>query len=358
MLSLSYHYTFLPFFISLLVTYLVIKFMYPKIHNYVIKPVGPQVIHSGKIPRLGGFSIIICMILMSAIHYIYAEQEKYMIMLYFLVSFPVFIFGFCEDITQSISPTIRLLGSLFSAILLLFIFDLSISNINISLINKLFSYKFFSFTITILCIVYLIQSFNIIDGLNGLSLFSGILCFASVSVISFQLNDYQSFYSSILFIGILMGVLVFNFPFGKIFIGDSGAYVIGLLVSLSVLMLFKNNINVSSLVIAQILVYPSYELLRSCLRRMLVLKKSILFPDSFHLHSVFYKFNLSRLGYNPNKVNSITSLQLTFLQLFNCIYVSNFYDKENAALFGIILFIIFYEIIYYIVKKNTKSLSN
>jgi UDP-N-acetylmuramyl pentapeptide phosphotransferase/UDP-N-acetylglucosamine-1-phosphate transferase len=353
MLNLIILYILLPFFISIFTTYFIIKILHVQLSNFIRVPEGPQKIHYDNISRLGGLSIFITIIIMSPIHYLFGTQEREFILLVLLICTPIFFFGLWEDITQIVSPKLRLFGSFLSGVLLLLIFDLSIKSIGINSINFLFAYKYISFIFTSLCIVYLIQSFNIIDGLNGLSLFTGIISFASVSAITFQLNEFDDFFLPCFFISILLGVFFYNFPFGKIFIGDSGAYVVGLLVSLSVLFLVKNNTNLSPFVIVQILIYPSYELLRSFFRR-LVAGRSVFKPDTQHLHSVLYELNRAKLSCNLKKINAISSSQIIFLQILNFIYLINFYYDAKIIIVGIISFIFIYEIIYYNAKSKLR----
>ena len=127
----------------------------------------------------------------------------------------------------------------------------------------------------------------------------------------------------------------------------------GLLVSLSVLFLVKNNTNLSPFVIVQILIYPSYELLRSFFRR-LVAGSKVFKPDTQHLHSVLYKLNSTKLSYNLKKINAISSSQIIFLQILNFIYLINFYYDAKIIIVGIISFIFIYEIIYFNAKWKLK----
>lgn len=347
-------YALLPFFISAFSSYFNIKILHLKFDNYIKKPKGPQKIHDDNISRLGGLSIITTITIMSFIHYLYSDIEKDLILLCLLMSIPIFILGFWEDITQTVTPILRIFGSILSSILLISIFELCIKNVGIIEIQSLFNNKLFAFFFTVLCIVYLTQSFNIIDGLNGLSLFTGIIILGSVSIISYKVGDLENFYFAIFFISILLGVLIFNFPGGKIFIGDSGAYLIGLIASLLVLMLVNKNPNLSPFVIVQILIYPTYELFRSICRR-LIHKKSIFRPDAGHLHSLLYKYNLSKLKHDHKSINCITSSQIIFFNIINVVYLINFYNFEKIVILGIFVFVITYEIIYYKIRNYLKQ---
>jgi UDP-N-acetylmuramyl pentapeptide phosphotransferase/UDP-N-acetylglucosamine-1-phosphate transferase len=317
-------------------------FFHNFIKIYIKSPDGPQKINEGTIPRLGGLSIFLTLFIFVLYN---SSLENYLFLKFSIISFPVFIFGLFEDITQSISPKLRLLGSFLSGVLFILILESTIKSVGIFFIDNFLTYELASILFTIICIVYLIQAFNIIDGLNGLSLLSAILMLLSISYISYNLEDKQIFQFSIYFVCSLLGVLFFNFPFGKIFIGDAGAYIIGLFIAICAIILFDNNKNLSPFVIVQILIFPSYELLRSIIRRILT-HKSILKPDKKHLHSLLYRFNKIGMNWSALKLNSYTSFQIICIQVLNFIFIINFFNNQTLIILGIIIFIFLYEMLY------------
>lgn len=352
---------FFAFGFSYLLTYLILKIHNFKLKHYIASPIGPQKIHSGTIPRLGGLSIFLTMGIFSVYNLHYNSYEQNFFALFFISSIPVFVSGFLDDITQSIKPKIRLLASFGTACIAVILLDIHIYSINLNLIDLYLQNKFISFFFTILCIVFIIQAFNILDGLNGLSLGTGILCLFSSVIIAYKIDYLELIVLLYCLIFIKLGVLFFNFPLGKIFLGDGGAYIIGLYISLSVLLLYKESDEIYSFVIVLILLYPSYELLRTFTRRIFVDKSSIFKPDKKHLHSLLYRLN-SLKNYSKIKSNNLTSLQILLIQLFNFVYVMSFYENDLMIFLGILWFIIIYEFLYFYIsyklKKNIKTVTN
>jgi UDP-N-acetylmuramyl pentapeptide phosphotransferase/UDP-N-acetylglucosamine-1-phosphate transferase len=348
------YYFVLIFFTSLVVSGLILKLYEIKFRYYFKSPEGPQKIHKGSVSRLGGLSIYLTLIMISSVVFYEKSLFNDLFFLYFLTAIPIFIMGFMEDVTQVISPKLRILSSLLSGFLFVLIFNIFIKSVGINFIDTILNYKIMSFIFTILCITFLTQAFNIIDGLNGLCLSTAILVLLSVSIISFKVNDDQIFYLCISFISIFLGVLAFNFPLGKLFLGDSGAYIVGFFSALTVILLITKNTILSPFVIAQILIYPSYELLRSFVRRFLFDRKVILKPDRKHLHSVLYTYNLNFFSFSNLTTNNITSLQIIFLQIVNVIFIITYYDNEKAIIYGIIFFLIIYEILYNLIIKKLR----
>ena len=77
------------------------------------------------------------------------------------------------------------------------------------------------------CAVGVVNAFNLIDGLNGLSSYVSVSTAVTLSIIAFRVGDVQSTIFLILFTASILGFMVLNFPFGKIFLGDGGAYLLG-----------------------------------------------------------------------------------------------------------------------------------
>ena len=89
--------------------------------------------------------------------------------------------------------------------------------------------------------------------------------------------------------GALFGFLVWNFPFGRIFLGDGGAYFVGfLLAELSVLLVARHP-HVSAWFPLLLLFYPVFETLFTIFRRMSLHARSPGHPDACHLHQMLYK---------------------------------------------------------------------
>jgi len=77
---------------------------------------------------------------------------------------------------------------------------------------------------------------NLIDGLNGLAMGVCMLIAGRLAFLANALGDTVILNISILLMCSIMGLFVFNFPFGKIFLGDAGAYTLGhVLIWLSIL---------------------------------------------------------------------------------------------------------------------------
>ena len=85
----------------------------------------------------------------------------------------------------------------------------------------------FAIFFTIFATVGVVNAFNLIDGLNGLSSYVSISVATSLSIIAFQVGQLQFTIFLALLSAAVLGFFVLNFPLGKIFLGDGGAYTLG-----------------------------------------------------------------------------------------------------------------------------------
>ena len=104
---------------------------------------------------------------------------------------------------------------------------------------------------------------------------------------------------------ILISFLLFNFPNAKIFLGDSGSYVMGALVALNSIITNNSNPTYSSFFFSTLLFYLFFEVFFSFLRKV-AQRKSPIHPDNKHLHMLIYERAFLLFGKDKsNYINSI-----------------------------------------------------
>ncbi len=151
---------------------------------------------------------------------------------------------------------------------------------------------------------------------------------------------------------ILLSFLLFNFPHAKIFLGDSGAYLMGSLASLNIIITNNLNSNISSFFFCTLLFYIFFEVFFSFFRKLLQ-QKSPIYPDSKHLHMLsYYKISIWCGKRKANFVNSIV-INLSYLFLI----VPGLYMYENPTLskYWFFTLLIIYTIIYSRLYRFTKN---
>ena len=152
-------------------------------------------------------------------------------------------------------------------------------------LRLLTSVSLISVIITIIVSGGICHAVNLLDGLNGLSICWAICAAIAMAVMALSVNDMAVFRLLILLIGASIGILVSNFPLGKIFLGDAGACTLGHVLAWMALLLMNRHPEISPLALLLIFVWPITDMLLSMLRR----KKSgrpIGQLDRLHFHQM------------------------------------------------------------------------
>ena len=307
---------------------------------------GPQKIHISPTSRIGGGVIYLLFFLVSLIFFFKKELIEFIIIILgFLI---IFFISLKEDISEPTNPILRLL----------LIFIASLFYILMTKTNFVFETKFIGpfLNIKIIQIVFLvliistvINGFNIFDGSNGHCSLIGILYLIIVLIISYKSNFIDLFYLLIPFISLIFIFLIFNFPKGLIFLGDTGAYLIGWITSLSIIYLLKNNKEISEIIFLNILFYPLMETIFSFVRKIMS-GKSPFKPDKKHLHLKMIYF-LKNKGFK--NYNSLNTLYLSGVWFFPVIFVPFIFTDKVYLIFLLLFQICIYLLNYFIIiKKN------
>ncbi len=273
-------YNILVFILSMIINVLIIK-VSKKYHVFMdpLSDIKVQSFHKNLTPRAGGISIY----LLSLIFTYFISQTFFLLILAFL---PSFVYGVYEDIDGNTPHKIRLLVMSISTFLATIMTGLTVKSIGFIAIPEILQISFSVFSV-----IGLASAINFIDGLNGLA--SGIttIGFLFLGFAALISGNYDLAVTMFLFSSLILGFFVINFPLGKIFLGDAGAYFLGYLIALSSESLVFNNTNISPWFPVALLGYPIIETLFTIHRRYKRLTdKGIDFftEERVHLHSLLY----------------------------------------------------------------------
>jgi len=155
----------------------------------------------------------------------------------FYISIPIFFFSLLEDLKIKIKPFTRLVLLFITIFFCVKFFNLTIYSVQIYSIDKfLNSSQVISFLFATLCIVFLINGSNFIDGFNGLLGIHSLIIIFVLSIINYNYGNFDLFFLCNLFLICLIIFLIFNFPNSRIFLGNSGSYLIGLVLAILVIL--------------------------------------------------------------------------------------------------------------------------
>ncbi|MDC1212188.1 undecaprenyl/decaprenyl-phosphate alpha-N-acetylglucosaminyl 1-phosphate transferase [Pelagibacteraceae bacterium] len=245
----------------------------------------PQAFHRFAISRCGGIATIFSLNIFFLIYYLLYSTILFE---YIFISNLMFLIGFLDDFKIQTSPSKRLLLMIIFLFFSIYLLPVKISNIDIPFLEIFLQNNIISTFFVLLCFLFIINGANLIDGFNGLLTINLLIINTILLYINILNGNNELSIFLIAQIIILLSFLLFNFPNARIFLGDSGSYLMGSLVALNTIITNNLNPNYSSFFFCIILFYLFFEVFFSFLRK-LIQKKSPVYPDHKHLHMLTYK---------------------------------------------------------------------
>ena len=232
-----------------------------------------------------------------------------------LASVPVFLGGILEDLTHKVGESARLLLTLVSASICYFVLGIGVMHTDVPPIDWLLALPGGTFLVTLLLVAGFTHSINIIDGFHGLASGLVMITVCALLAMAWLVDDALIIGLCSLTLATTLGFFLLNWPWGKLFLGDAGAYLLGLwTVELGLLLVLRNSeMSPMAPVVAGIL--PLTETLFSMYRRKFIRQHPVNHPDGLHLHSLIYRRLLLNPGIDSthqqfNRANASVALYL------------------------------------------------
>jgi UDP-N-acetylmuramyl pentapeptide phosphotransferase/UDP-N-acetylglucosamine-1-phosphate transferase len=312
----------------------------------------PQSFHQIPTSRIGGVVILMFSIFVLLL---FIENKNFSSSIILLGTL-FFSIGFFDDLKFKVKPEIRLLFMFLVSFIIIYLLDIKISTIQIKFLDDLINYNKVSQTLFIcLCLLFIVNGSNFIDGFNGLLIIQYLIILSVLYLLIYKLDN-LSYLKNYISFSILIGLsfLMFNFPYGKIFLGDGGAYFLGTNLSLIIIEVNKYNslTKFSPFLFSCLLFYIFFEVFFSFFRKIFFKKRSPLQPDADHLHMLLFRHinkkidNLSRSNYlTAVIVNVVYFLLITPLFLI--------YDNGRMCKIYFLVLLFFYLFFYFFFQKKT-----
>ena len=276
-------------------------------------------IHSIPIPPVGGIAIFV-----AALPIVFLLSNKDSNYLYLLLSMlTLVILGVIDDKKQ-LSVRIRVLTQFFSILILVVFGNLTIDNLGNIFGNGQIKMAEFSIIFTFLACIGIVNAVNLIDGVDGLATGITLPAISGVIFLSLYYNTYLENDIATLFFILLVAFLPFNLGlFGKklkVFLGDSGSMLIGLILAFISIKSSQHSSQIDSIkpvVILWFLAIPILDTISIMIRRI-IKKQSPFLPDRNHIHHIMMRCGLS--DSQTFILITLISLKLTIIGIFFQIY--------------------------------------
>ena len=173
------------------------------------------------------------------------------------------------------------------------------------------------FFLTVIWFMGLITVFNFMDGLDGLAGLLALLSGITLFIVAISMNQSDSALMAILVVGMIAGFLKFNLPPAKIYMGDSGAYLLGFLLAvISLHGTFKQATLISMLIPILAMGVPIFDSILVVFRRLKAGRPAHK-PDNTHHTHIHYR--LVKAGLKPTHAVLIIFLLSLCLNLASII---------------------------------------
>ena len=268
---------------------------------------GVQKVHHTAVPRIGGFAVVGGILGSTLLFWkiwpdILSPSQILAVLMLLLAATPAIIAGTTEDMTKTVSVRVRLLATIGSALIASAILGATLSELDIWGVDMLLNVPAIAVLVTAIVVAGGANAVNIIDGFNGLAGSVILIMSAALGAVGWQVGDNLIAVLGALGAGTTLGFLLVNFPRGKLFLGDGGAYFLGFWVAEIAVLLLARKPSVNAWQMLSICAYPVIEVLFSIYRRRVIKKVSPGAPDALHLHALIYRRVVRKIIPTPTKL--------------------------------------------------------
>jgi UDP-N-acetylmuramyl pentapeptide phosphotransferase/UDP-N-acetylglucosamine-1-phosphate transferase len=255
--------------------------------------------HTGSVPTLGGIGIFAGVIFSIVL---WTPFDVFGDLQYILCAFIIlFLIGAKDDI-DPVSPYKKLGGQILASFILVFK-----ANIKLTSLYGIFGVYVLpdaiSIALSMFTILVIINAFNLIDGINGLSGSIGVLISLTLGTWFFLVDETALAIVAFALSGSVIAFLKYNFTPARIFMGDTGALLMGMVCAILAIEFIEIHRDLGEspyafqavpAVAIGLLILPLFDTLRVFVMRVLR-GKSPLYPDRSHIHHILIDVGMSHM---------------------------------------------------------------
>ena len=292
--------------------------------------------HTVKTPSLGGIGIFAGAIFAIVL---WTPFGNFGNLQYILCAFIIiFLIGAKDDI-DPVSPSKKIIAQILAASILVFKSDIQLSGFY-GLFNLSNEFpQWFYVILSVFTILVITNAFNLIDGINGLAGSIGVLIAGTLGIWYFMIQRIEFAIVAFTIMGAVIAFLKYNFTPAKIFMGDTGSLLIGLVSSILIIKFIDLNYNLepghpykffaTPAVAIGIMIIPLFDTIRVFTTRI-IRGQSPFHPDRRHIHHLLIDYGL-------------THMQATITLVFvNLIFIGIVFTFHNTVELHLLLLLIIF----------------
>jgi UDP-N-acetylmuramyl pentapeptide phosphotransferase/UDP-N-acetylglucosamine-1-phosphate transferase len=248
-----------------------------------------QHVHHIPTSRLGGIVIVIACAATLAVFLAFGRGHWPPQLPLVLAAVPAVLFGLAEDLTRRVRPRYRMGAAVVSAMLASAFSGGIVPRLDLPLVDDLLKHLWFVLPLTWFMVAGACNAINLIDGAHGLAAGTALIMFGGIALAAGWSGDAVTLNEALVVMGAIVGFLAWNYPRGRVFLGDAGAYFIGFMYAELAIQLIARNSGLSAWYVIMLAGYPIVDTLFAMYRRGYVRRVPLMEPDALHLHSLVYR---------------------------------------------------------------------
>jgi len=309
---------------------------YPRLSGRLNDLNSVQSMHCRPTPRVGGMAIFAAL----GLSVIFAPVSISSQYAFFIAATTLlFIVGLLEDLGFGVSPRKRLLAAIAASLLAIGLLGVWLPRTDVPGLDAVMHYWFVGIPLTLLVTAGIANGFNLIDGVNGLASMTAIVAAIAMSLIADQAGYTVMVHLALMLAANVFGFFLVNYPFGRIFLGDAGAYTLGFVLSWFGIAILLNAPEASPWAILLVLFWPVADTLLAIYRRSRR-KADAMAPDRLHVHQMVMRaLEICILGRRNRRIaNPLSTLVLAPFIIAPPIFGVMFWDQTAMAFVAVVVF--------------------
>lgn len=308
-----------------------------------------QASHEGNPMRLGGIAIFAGLSLGVAV----SDWNATLLPLLFLISaIPAVLAGLVEDLGYGASPRQRLGASFVSAALAAALLATWVTRADLPGLDQMMNLAPLAVILTIVVSAGFCHATNLVDGMNGLVAIFTITSSVGLAALAQEAGQPDLALLAALLAASVAGFLLFNWPQGRLFLGDAGSYGVGHVLIWIAFLIVARAPDIAVPALFLVLFWPFADASHTIYRR---LKNGapVFAPDRMHLHQKLRRCIVIIFfgGKDRRRSNPLTTLIMTPMLVLPAISGVVLADRKEAAWIAVLLFAILFSLTHMAITR-------
>lgn len=315
-----------------------------------------QASHSRPTLRLGGVGVFLGIVVVAAFH----PGSPGLLQPLVIASLPIVLSGLLEDVGLSQSPRVRLAMAAVSGALALLMLEVALPHVGIPAVDPMLELLPIAVAFTLFATTGLVHAFNLVDGLNGFASFNALVSVGGLVGLAWISSAPALWLPAVALVGALMGFLPLNFPKGRLFLGDAGAYLIGFCLAWMAVFLVATQAKLTPWAVLLVFFWPVADTFLAIARRR-QRGTGTAQPDRLHVHHVMMRgVEVAVFGRKDRRrSNPLASALLVPFLLPPPITALFVWDRPQLAATAFIIYFIIFSITYtsaiWAIRRNRRK---